>query len=190
MGSCLIFAQRTAANWTSSFSVLEPRRWPLSWSSFCQGRERDTGVLVALPLCVGASAAPHRGHQFPAPFGRSRQAALLVAAHPAPDPGCGAHLHWPVHVEVVQERVLHLPQHPAEEEEDLLPHPGGVLAGRQGQASARAQLPICVPSFPVFGPNRMPAHPAVSGGSLQEYPPICSPKTMPRGSWTPLLLPS
>lgn len=58
VGSCLIFVQRMAANCTSSFSVLEPRRWPLSWSSFCQGRERDAGVLAALPLCAGASAAP------------------------------------------------------------------------------------------------------------------------------------
>lgn len=76
-----------------------------------------------------------------------------------------------MHVEVVQEWVLHLPQHPAEEEEDLLPHPRGVLAGRRGRASARAQLPICVPNFPVLAPNRMLAHPAVSGGSLQEQPP-------------------
>lgn len=44
----------------------------------------------------------------------------------------GPHLHGPVDVEVVQERVLQLPQHPAEEEQDLLPHPGGILGQGHG----------------------------------------------------------
>lgn len=80
----------------------------------------------------------------------------------APYPPHHAHLHRPVHVEVVQEGVLHLAQHPAEEEEDLLPHPGGVLVeGKEGRASA-----------PSFGCPQAPAE-------LHNPPSVrvcCSPK--------------
>lgn len=59
VGSCLIFVQRTATNCTSSFSTPEPRRSPLSWSSFWQGKERAAGLLAALPPCPGAAVPPH-----------------------------------------------------------------------------------------------------------------------------------
>lgn len=195
VGSCLIFVQRTATNCTSSFSMPEPRRSPLSWSSFWQGRERAAGLLAALPPCPGTAVPPHyHGHRFPVAFGRDGgqpQHTASPVAPPAPRqaPQRGSHLHRSVHVEVVQERVLHLAQHPAEEEEDLLPHPGGILGGRWGEATVRAQLPVSVPDYPVIAPNCLLGHPAVSVGGLQEHsqqrPWFCSPKMMEMGPWTP-----
>lgn len=73
------------------------------------------------------------------------------------------HLHRPVDVEVMQERVLDLGQNLAEELEHLLPHAGGVLRGRQRAGQQREPCPSehCPP-------------PPLPGGHLLCQPPSLS----------------
>lgn len=62
------------------------------------------------------------------------------------------HLHRPVDVEVMQERVLDLGQNLTEELEHLLPHAGGVLRGRAEGRSGEGAVPLgTLPSSPARG---------------------------------------
>lgn len=65
-----------------------------------------------------------------------------LAPRPSPPLGFFApHLHGPMDAEVMQERVLHLGQHLAEELEHLLPHAWWVLRAREQRLSGQEAVP-------------------------------------------------
>lgn len=77
------------------------------------------------------------------------------------------HLHGPVDAEVMQERVLHLGQHLAEELEHLLPHAWRVLRAREQRLSGQEAVPPAWSTAPV--PPFLP--PSLLWGHLLHTPP-------------------
>lgn len=87
-------------------------------------------------------------------FARGTPRPPAARCKPPPPRRC-THLHGSAHAGVVQQRVLQLPQQPAEKEQDLLPHPGGVLQGGGGDTTSAAPQPeSCLHLLP---PHASPA---------------------------------
>lgn len=84
------------------------------------------------------------------------------------------HLHRPVDVEVMQERVLDLGQNLAKELEHLLPHAGGVLRGRAEGRSGEGAVPLRArpPSTAWRAPSLQAAFPVRTG-------PLCTARPLP-----------
>lgn len=119
-------------------------------------------------------------------FARGTPRPPAARCKPPPPRRC-THLHGSAHAGVVQQRVLQLPQQPAEKEQDLLPHPGGVLQGGGGDTTSAAPqpesclhlLPRMHPPRDTKGPTDPPPHQSPVGPQNDREGPPLPPKPIP-----------